>query len=173
MSATLYLMLGFPGAGKTTTARIIAAVTGAVRLSSDELRFKMFAHPTFSQAEHDAVYRTLDYLTELLLSKNVSVIYDANLNRFKHRQDKYDICERSNAQAVLLWMQTPRDLAKQRAIHEDRAHFAPKDETLENMFERVTGLFEPPGASEHAISIDGTNVTADSMRQILQEHGLL
>src|SRR6266568_9058324 len=170
MSAKLFMMLGLPGAGKTTTARLIADLTGAVRLSSDELRFRLIEAPTFSQAEHDVVYRTLDYLSELLLGKGVSVIYDANLNRFRHRQDKYAICEQAGAQAVLLWIKTPRDLAKERALHEDRAHFAPKDETLEGMFERITDVFEPPQAGEAAIPIDGIHIDAEVVRQALSSH---
>ncbi len=173
MSAKLFMMLGLPGAGKTTTAQLIADLTGAVRLSSDELRFKLIEAPTFTQAEHDIVYRTLDYISELLLSQGISVIYDANLNRFRHRQDKYAICERAGAQAVLVWIKTPRDLAKQRAVHEDRAHFAPKDETLEGMFERITDVFEPPQAGEAPVLIDGTHIDAEIVRQALSSPQLL
>ncbi|HKR81970.1 MAG TPA: ATP-binding protein [Candidatus Saccharimonadales bacterium] len=169
MSAKLYLMLGYPGAGKTTTAKMIAEQTGAVRLSSDELRFMMFEQPHFTNDEHNTVYRTLDYLTELLLNHGVSVIYDANLNRFQHRQEKYAICERVGAEAVLLWLKTPRDLAKERALHEDRSHFAPKDETLESMFERITEVFEPPTETEHPIVLDGTHVTPGALHDILNQ----
>lgn len=169
MSAKLYMMLGYPGAGKTTTAAMIAQQTGAVHLSSDRVRFAIFGEPTFSQEEHDTLYKTLDYITELLLSKNVSVIYDANLNRYAHRQEKYEICQRTNAEAVLLWLKTPRELAKERAVHEDRSHFAPKDETLETMFERIANVFEPATEAEHPIIIDGTHVTPDSLREILNQ----
>jgi len=87
MSAKLYLMLGYPGAGKTTTAHILSELTGAVRLSSDDFRFAMFPQPTFSNDEHATLYRTLDFVTEMLLANGVSVIYDANLNRYQHRAD--------------------------------------------------------------------------------------
>lgn len=173
MSAKLYLMIGYPGAGKTTTAEMISEITGAIRLSSDEVRFKLFPNPTFSQAEHDVVYRTLDAFTEKLLSDNVSVIYDANLNRLSHRQEKYDICERTGATAVALWLRTPRRLAKERAIHESRSHFAPKDETLGSMFERITEVFEPPIPEEHALELDGTALNEPLVRAFLVDHQLL
>lgn len=163
-------MLGYPGAGKTTTAHILSEVTGAVRLSSDDFRFAMFAKPTFSDEEHATLYRTLDFVTEMLLKIGVSVIYDANLNRYQHRHEKYEICERTGAQSVVLWLRTERELAKERAVHEDRAHFAPKDETLDNMFERITSVFEAPHADEPTIVVNGQDVTGDSLRQILADH---
>lgn len=36
MSATLFIVMGLPGSGKTTRARALAAATGAVRLAPDE-----------------------------------------------------------------------------------------------------------------------------------------
>src|SRR2546430_16282489 len=125
--ATLYMMLGYPGAGKTTAAGIIAELTGAVRLSSDELRLRVFKQPAFTQAEHDAVYATLDYLTELLLAEGGSVVYDANLNRFEHRQEKYDLCERTKARPVVLWLQTSVELAKKRAVLRGHHHLVPAE----------------------------------------------
>ncbi|HSX08234.1 MAG TPA: ATP-binding protein [Candidatus Saccharimonadales bacterium] len=173
MSAKLFLMIGYPGAGKTTTAEMISKITGAVRLSSDEVRFSMFPEPTFSQEEHGLLYRELDSRTEALLRKGVSVIYDANLNRKSHRQEKYDICERTGAVAVALWLRTPRSLAKERAIHESRSHFAPKDETLGSMFERITEVFEPPTPEEHALVLDGTALNEAQVSAFLADHHLL
>lgn len=173
MSAKLFMMIGYPGAGKTTTARMLADLTGAIRLSSDEVRFAMFEHPVFSDEEHAALYRTLNYITALLLQKGISVIYDANLNRHIHRQEKYDLCTQTGAEPVVLWLQTPRELSKERAIHEDRSHFAPKGETLDMLFERVMKVFEPATENEHAIAIDGTDLSSEQLTAILHEHRVL
>jgi len=173
MSAKLYLMLGYPGAGKTTTAHILSELTGAVRLSSDDFRFAMFPQPTFSNDEHATLYRTLDFVTEMLLANGVSVIYDANLNRYQHRAEKYAICSRTGAEAIVLWLQTDRGLAKQRAIHENRAHFAPKDETLDTMFERITGVFEKPHPDEPVLVVNGQDVTPNLLQQLLAQNNLV
>jgi predicted kinase len=166
---TLYLMLGYPGAGKTTTAEIIHQLTGAVHMSSDKLRLELFSPPSFSQTEHDALYKALDQRTEALLQEGKSVIYDANLNRYQHRKDKYDICIHTSANPVLVWVQTPKDIAKHRATETNRLHLVPRDETLSQMFDRIAGLIEKPVADESYIAIDGTNVTAEYIARQLKQ----
>src|SRR5690606_3803030 len=116
MKPTLYLLMGLPGAGKTTAAKIIEDLTGAVRLSSDEARLMIWPEPTFSEAEHAELYGYLDEQTEQLLKSGRSVIYDANLNRFIHRQQKYDIAALTNAEVVLIVVRTPAEVAYRRAV---------------------------------------------------------
>lgn len=156
-------MLGYPGAGKTTTAKIIHELTGAVHLSSDKMRLEMFAQPTFSSDEHDKLYAALDTQTEQLLSEGKSVIYDANLNRYQHRQEKYEICKKTGAEPVLIWLQTPRALAKERAVHDSRKDLVPKQETAAAMFERIANIIEEPSADEQAVVLDGSHVTKESV----------
>ncbi len=166
--STLYLMLGYPGAGKTTTAKIIAELTGAVRLSSDELRQELFEQPTFSQTEHQRLYQELDARTEQLLSADKSVIYDANLNRYAHRQEKYQICERAGAKSLLVWLRTPKEIAKARAMDPGRRHLIPRDETPEAMFERIAEIIQPPQANEVYVEINGQDVSRESVARALE-----
>jgi len=163
----LYLMAGYPGAGKTTIASTISKLTGAVHLSSDKTRFELFDTPAFTEEEHKKLYQTLDQETQSLLAEGKSVIYDANLNRYQHRAEKYAICDRLGVKAILVWVQTPRSLAKERATHESRAHFAPRDETLATMFDRVAGVIEPPREFENPIIIDGSNANPDVVARAL------
>ncbi len=168
MKPTLYLLLGYPGAGKTTAAQVIHELTGAVHLSSDAMRTQMFPKPTFDQSEHDALYQALDAKTEALLNAGQSVIYDANLNRHKHRADKYAICARTDAAAVLLWVQAPKELAKERAAHVSRLHLVPAHETPDVMFERIAGVIEEPGDNEPYTAVNGTKVTKDYIASLLK-----
>jgi len=161
------MLFGYPGAGKTTAAEVISQLTGAVLLSSDKVRLELFPQPTFSQLEHDALYLTLDARTEELLRAGKSVIYDANLNRYQHRKDKYDICRRTRAVPQLLWVQARRDLAKDRAVHESRQRLWPAGETPDKMFDRIADIIEEPGPGEPYIAIDGTKVTSAYLQPLL------
>lgn len=165
---TLYLMLGYPGAGKTTAAHHIANLTGAVLLTSDKIRLELFPKPTFSPEEHAKLYAAIDHRAEQLLKGGTSVIYDANLNRYQHRKEKYDICDRTGARPVLVWRKTPRDIAKIRATDEARNHLIPANETAENMFERIAGIIEPPQDSENAVVLSGEDVTEQEIKAALE-----
>lgn len=163
----LYLLLGVPGAGKTTAAKVLAELTGATRLSSDEVRLKMFPKPSFSQAEHNQLYEALNTQADELLRQGKSVIYDANLNRRQHRLEKYAIGRKAGAEVRLLWVQVPEGLAKQRATDPSRHPLIPPNETAGQMFDRIAGVIEPPQADELAIKVDGSNVSAQSLKAVV------
>lgn len=165
---TLYLMLGYPGAGKTTIARLIAKQTNAAHLSSDSVRLALFPSPQFTPEEHAKLYQELDHTTEELLSQGKSVIYDANLNQLQHRREKYDICARTNAKAVLVWVKTPQELAKERAVQDSRSKLIPPNEAADKMFDRLVEVFEAPKDDEPYITIDGSDTNEDAVRSVLK-----
>lgn len=163
----LYLMMGLPGAGKTTAAKIIEELTGAIRLTSDEARFMIWDKPEFNEQEHLELYEYLNEQTARLLQKGKSVIYDANLNRYEHRMEKYDLASQLGVPVVLVWVKTKQELAKSRAVDHRRKHLWKKDETPEDMFERVAGTIEEPQADESPRIINGSNITNAAIRQLL------
>ncbi len=166
--AMLYLLMGYPGAGKTTAAKALHELTGAEHISSDTMRLKLFPHPSFSHTEHDQLYRHLDREVERLLNAGKDVIYDANLNRYRHRKDKYDICDRTQSKPVLLWVQTPKELAKSRAVHHSRSHLVPHEESPGAMFERIANVIEQPHVDEPYTVIDGTAITPETVAAALK-----
>ncbi len=155
---TLHLLMGLPGSGKSTLAKRLQEATGAVKLSSDELRLVFFPKPTFSQAEHDVLYQILDNTTEQLLKAGLDVIYDANLNRRIHRTEKYDLANKYSAKTVLWWLSTPADLSKQRRLDAQNHILIPNGDTPENLFDRVARVLEEPTADELCLTVDGTTV---------------
>ncbi len=165
---TLYMMLGYPGAGKTTVARIIEQLTGAIRLSSDQVRAETYVDPSFSEEEHQELYEKINRLTEGYLGQGRDVIYDANLNRYIHRLEKYDIAKRVGANTKLIWVQTPEEIAKHRAttLGENDEH-RPFGNMAQEMFERIVSAIEQPKDSEHPIVVDGTQVSPEYIRSAI------
>lgn len=167
MSATLHLLMGLPGAGKTTLAKHIQSITKAARLSSDDYRVNIFPHPSFSQKEHDDLYAILNHSTEHLLASGRDVIYDANLNRKEHRQEKYHLAKKLQARVILWWVKTPETLAKSRRVAEQNSVLLPEGESAERMFERIAKVIEPPKRNEAHIVVDGTHITRETVEQLL------
>ncbi len=168
MSTTLYLMLGYPGAGKTTAAASSARITGAVHVSSDEVRRELFPSSAFTQTEHDQLYAELDARVSGLLSQGKSVVYDANLNRRVHRQEKYALAASLEVHPVLVWVKTPQDIARDRRVNaEPQQDLTPTHETPAEMFDRITELFEAPQSDEPYAELDGTLISDEYVQSKL------
>jgi predicted kinase len=165
----LYIMLGLPGSGKTTAAQTLAAITHAVHISSDDYRLALFDEPDFTEHEHELLYATLNHCTSLLLAQRYTAIYDANVNRTHHRQEKYDLCAQTGASCTLLWVQTSQTLARDRRVNDSHELLRPPYESPGAMFDRIASIFEAPDpAHEPYIVLDGTKISPDYIRGILE-----
>lgn len=161
-------MLGFPGAGKTTTAKVIHEITGAVHLWADQIRRERFEEPTYSHEENIQLYDYLNELTAELLRTGQSVIFDTNFNFYKDRERLREIAKEHNAKTILLWVKTPKELAKERATQD--AH-SQDTRVLGNIptedFDRMASNLQEPRANEAHTVVDGTKVTRDYISKLL------
>jgi predicted kinase len=112
------------------------------------------------------LYATLDHNVLHLLEAGYDVIYDANLNRRHHRQEKYDLAKKYDAKIKLWWVKTPETLSKERRIEDQDPRLVPEGETSAKMFDRVTKIIEEPDDSETYTTVDGTDITSE----IIKEH---
>jgi predicted kinase len=166
---TLYLMLGYPGAGKTTTARIISKLTGAEHLWADHERRKRFGKPTHSHKENLELYAELNKYTDELLSLGKSVVFDTNFNFYKDRQRLRDIASKHNAATKLVWVYTDKAIAKQRATaNSDMQDTRILGDMSAADFERMANNLQTPQPDEEVIEIDGTQVNDDYIAKALK-----
>lgn len=164
----LFLFVGYPGAGKTTVARLIAEATGAVHVWADYERHVMFASPTHSAEESRKLYDHLNKVAADLLSEGQSVIYDTNFNYFKDREHLRRIAAERGAETTLIWVTTDKPLAKRRATEEsDNRHTRIWGNMARAVFERISGHLEPPREAEHPVKIDGRGVDLAQIKQLL------
>jgi predicted kinase len=163
---TLYLLLGYPGAGKTTVSKIIHDLTGAVHLWADQIRRERFGTPTYSQAENKELYDYLNELTAELLQTGQSVIFDTNFNFYKDRQHLRDIAQKHHAE----WVKAPLDIARKRAVEDADKH---QNRVLGHMpverFERMTHNLQEPRDDEKYLAVDGTKVSQEYISKLLHE----
>lgn len=165
---TLYLMLGYPGAGKTTTAKAIHRLTGAVHLWADEIRKERFGKPTHSHEENLQLYSHLNEVTDELLSTGQSVIFDTNFNFYKDRQHLRDIAAKHGAETKLVWVTTPKAIAKERATMDaHRQDTRVLGDMPVEQFERISNNLQSPQADEPFIEVDGTKVSDKYIASLL------
>lgn len=169
MELTLYLLVGYPGSGKTTVSRIIHDQTGAVHIWADRERRLMFGKPTHSPEESRALYNHLNHLTDTLLSEGKSVIFDTNFNYYKDRQHLRDIALKNNAKTLVVWITTPKETAKVRAVHEQKLRNYYEYVLPEDDFERIAGHLEAPHDDEHPVKIDGTTISPETVAASLRQ----
>jgi predicted kinase len=164
----LYLFVGYPGAGKTTIAKFIAAKTGAIHIWADLERQKMFSEPSHTWEESQKLYAELNHQADQLLSDGKSVIFDTNFNFKKDRDHMREIAARNAAEAVIIWVVTPADLAKKRATEESSGqHTRLFGDMTISTWDRIAGHLEAPTADENVIKIDGTNIDEQQLPAIL------
>ncbi len=163
----LYLFIGYPGAGKTTAAKIIAEATGAVHVWADAERHKLFKQPTHSQAESLELYDRLNRRAAELLAAGKSVVYDTNFNFYADRQKMRDIAARNGAETVLLWITLPKETAKRRAVNATDSRNGYQVGMTEEQFESIVAKLEPPGEHEEYIKINGLKLDRQEVMSLV------
>lgn len=155
----LYIFIGSPGAGKTTVATFIHELTGAVHLWADHERNAMFGTVTHSKLESDTLYAHLNQMTDELLATGHSVIFDTNFNYKKDRDYLATLARAHDAETLIVWLQTPINIARERALHHTHRDRNGYDQTMTiEEFTRLTNHLETPSDNENFITIDGSNI---------------
>lgn len=162
-------MVGYPGAGKTTVSKVIAKHTGAIHLWADHERRQKDPEPTYSDDETKALYERLNTETSELLHKGKSVVFDTNFNYKKDRDYLRQIASRNGARTVVVWIRTPKPIAKKRAVHEAHLHHTRILGSMpEASFDRLASDLETPDTSESPIILDGTELSEQDIVTALQ-----
>lgn len=160
-------MLGYPGAGKTTAAKIICQLTGAVHLWADHERRQMFDTPKHTQDEHLQLYDKLNKRTDKLLSKGTSVMFDTNFSFHKDRQHLRSIAAKHGAKVVLVHVAVDKLVAKERANNNSHLqHTRVLGDMSDKDFERIAGNIELPKPGEHVVELDGTKISTAYIKQM-------
>lgn len=166
---TLYLFVGYPGAGKTTVAKMIQKHTGAYHLWADKERHAMFPNPSHSKSESTILYEHLNAETARMLGEGTSVIFDTNFNFIEDRHHLRHIASEMGAKTVLIWIDTPYEDAKYRAVHSGQKRNGYDAAMTESEFDSIAGKLEIPQEDELPIKIDGTKLDESKLMQQLSQ----
>ena len=161
----LLMMMGHAGSGKSYFARQLAEREKIVRFNADAMRMAFFG--SLESMLSDGIPKELrrmggiyavNYSVEQVLVAGHSVICDTNNNSHDARKVHQDLANKHNARAVVIWVQTSKELALQRAQEREELFDQRKFDydiglkTIERMIENT----DDPASDEAVIKIDGT-----------------
>ena len=154
---TMFLLFGFPGAGKTYFARQLCEELQAAHVQGDRIRYELFDKPRYDRQEDEIVAHLMDYMSEEFLQAGISVVYDVNAMRGRHRRKLRELANRNKAQTVLVWFQIDIESAYDRVAKRDRRkiddkYSMPLDRTT---FESVIGSMQNPATLEDYMVVSG------------------
>lgn len=156
--ATVHLICGFLGTGKTTFSRPLAEQKSAVRFSVDELYLQLFTDEPTRELDAQALERLLLMLSGVwpqIVQAGVDVVLDFGFWRRAFRDDVRARASLIGAETRLYWLQCPDDVALARCLQRNGLPGAFLI-TAQDYRELKAG-FEPPTSDEVYETVDSVN----------------
>ncbi len=151
--ATLYIIQGFLGAGKTTFSQKLAADTEAYHLNPDEWCMRLFTKEEYETNWEKCFSATLDILwqkTKEYLNQGADVIFDMGFWDRASRDYARQIAQNCSAVYKHYYLYVPDEIAKERISRRSGKIAA---ENLKR-FNEIKKFFIEPEEDENAIVIN-------------------
>jgi len=117
----LIVVSGLPGTGKSFFCRKLTERLPFLILASDTLRKILFPSPQYKESENKRLFSACHVLIEELLSKGIPVIFDATNLLEHHREYLYRAAGRARTKLILIWVEAPTEMVRQRLLARQEA----------------------------------------------------
>lgn len=145
--ARLFIMCGLPFAGKTYVAHQIADKLDAVYIGFDKLWVQHERElPTDKVEGWGRVRQLAQAAIREQLQAGHDVVYDDINIRHDHRTELSDLAEELGASAIIVYLDTPPEVRKQR-MHDNSTSHSRHDVETENL-DKADAQFEEPAPPE-------------------------
>lgn len=111
---SLLIMVGLPGAGKSSIVQQVQKRIPSVIISTDRVRLYVRGRPTYSAAEMMYIYEICYGLVERRLAKGQRVIFDGSNYLAARRQHLHDVAQRHNAPVAVGHIQASIEATRER-----------------------------------------------------------
>jgi predicted kinase len=154
--ASVYLIHGFIGSGKTTFSKALAKEKCAMRLNPDELMITLHGNnPPADQfgAYYDRVQALIWQLTAELLAIDVPVILDFGFWTKKSRQDAINRVIALGGAPSLYSIECDPKIMKERCLQRSQSLSGGDLYIDEAAFDKFYAMYEPLGDDEERIAV--------------------
>jgi predicted kinase len=152
--ATVYVLCGFIGAGKTTFAKKLAEQTGAVRITKDEWLIQMVGNdPTIDgYADYDSRMCALSRdVAFQLAAKGIDVIIDEGVWEKELRGILRNRAEDVGAQAIVYFLDTPIETIRERVARRNMTATKDSFKISEELLDFYLQYWDPPSEDENYV----------------------
>lgn len=149
--ATVYVLCGFIGAGKTTFAKKLEEQTGAVRITKDEWLISMVGNdPTidgYQNFDHRMCGLSRDIAFQLA-KKGIDVIIDEGVWEKEQREILRRRAEEVGAQAVVYYLDTPIETIRERVARRNSNLGKDSFKISGDLLDEYLKYWQPPSEDE-------------------------
>ena len=135
---TFIVVGGLPGTGKSYFCRQLAERLPFLILESDVLRKTLFSSPNYSRQESTRLFQACHLLIQRLLKKGIPIILDATNLSERHREQLYNIADRSGVKLILVRVEAPPEIVRERLkARQEGANPADKSDADWEVYQRM------------------------------------
>lgn len=160
------VFLGSIGAGKSYFSRQLATRWNAIRLNTDAFRLAWYGsledierNDGHGSEANKRISRASEYIVQQVLTARQTVIIDAaRYNKREVRRNLAPLVSECGAKLIVVWIDTPRDVASRRVQEREPTREERRLEhlTAEHILNDHFAHFEEPQPDERVVKIDGT-----------------
>jgi predicted kinase len=173
------LLMGLPGAGKSSVAAVLAAQFGLQRVCRDSIRQAMFPDAGGSFAEKRAAFRSVLLALEIHCAMGRSCVLDGmTLARERDRRRVLAVLQRYQSLVLPVFLECPVEVARERVARDLVLGDHPAADREPDLVDRVASRFDPlePGVLRIDATADAGTVAArvaDLVRERMLQPGAL
>lgn len=159
---------GLPGTGKSHLSRKLAEKLSAVILGSDALRKVLFPSPAYDHGENQRLFQACHLLVAELLRRGIPLILDATNLEERHRERLYSIAEHLKAKLILVWVEAPPEVVRQRlASRLQEADPEGKSDAGWTVYQKMRGSVD--NMARHHFVVDTSRDISPVIEKIVRE----
>jgi len=165
----LVLVMGLPGTGKSTVARILAKEMRAEILRTDEIRKNLIRSPKYDEKEKEMIYEEMLLTAEQLLSGGANVILDATFYKEELRNRAKKIAEKLEKKFFIIECKAGDEVIKRR-MEKRRKNIKSLSDADFEVYKKLKEKFEPvkENSRMHVI-LDTSYLNKNVIREMLRK----
>lgn len=163
------LIVGIPGAGKTSFAEKFSETFGAPFINAKSIQLKIEeTDAANSLAASEAI--TEEIFNQFLRSRNTIVIESPLFYKKSIRNNYFKLAKKSGYIPIVIWVQTDQEESKRRSTKTTGLKKAKHPISVEE-FENQVSKFTEPSSAENPIVISGKHTFSTQIRSVLRKLG--